>query len=143
MRDTKSYKEIEALVKSYKSIGQTEHHLSEGDFPWQWAYSCEEGGSHRLDISTNVWFRAKSPITGMEYRWTFDIEPWSANGSTMYQIDVVGCRKVLASLPDGVKVIFKGYLTNCARSVEKRAQEYYEFYKRQHDDAEKLLEAAQ
>ena len=95
-----SYQEVKDKANSIKNLGLGEVYLSKGEYPWELATSCEPGGSHRLGIDTSVWFRATDPETGIPLRWSFDIEPRSANGKGTYRINVDGCRGVLSCLKE-------------------------------------------
>ena len=88
-----SYAEVEKSAKAIFELELGEIYLTKGDMPWDLAVSCEPGGGHRLDIATDIWFRGISR-SGVSLRWSFDIEPPSANGKATYQIDVAGCREV-------------------------------------------------
>ncbi len=137
----KDYGEYVKLAAHYQAIGDTKIYLS-GDTsekPWQYATSCEPGGTHRMDIETNVRFTARHK--GLEFSWSFDIEPRSANGSGTYQIDVEGIQRVLAKLPMDVATEFATYLKNCADSVEKKADEYQAAARRQYGVAHALRNA--
>ena len=135
----------EAVAKAdlYKLIGQNEIHLyhdlgeGEWDRPWEYVTEVRPGGSHRLDIDTSVWFTATHP-SGLSIRWTFDIEPHTANGSGTYHIDAAGCRKVLSLLPIDQRQAFQDYLTACSNSVLKHAQEGWKYVQREFHDAEIL-----
>jgi hypothetical protein len=132
-----SYSQVLQNAAHYKALGMNDIYLDDtsGALPWEHTVSVEEGGSHRLDISTNVWFRAKEPNTGLTFRWSFDIEPYSANGSGSYHIDVDSCKRVLALLPSDVRVSFREYLLNCAGKVKARADEYHQLAMRQAKEA--------
>lgn len=128
----------------YRALGISEVYLdsSSSAFPWQYVTSVEEGGSHRLDINTSVWFRAKEPTSGITFRWTFDIEPYSANGSGSYHIDVGSCKRVLALLPPEGRVLFREYLAKCAAAVKSKGDEWMECAMRQQRDARILQDLA-
>lgn len=117
------YKEAIRKSESIKNLGIEEIYLT-SDFPWTLATDCSPGGSHRLEISTSVWFYATEPNTGLKFRWSFDIEPHSANGSGKYCIDVDGVEKIISVLPDKAKKQFLEYLKDCASKVQKNADEY-------------------
>ena len=136
----KDYSEYVKVAAHYQAIGQTSIYLSgDKEKPWQYAISCEPGGSHRLEISTDVRFKALHE--GLEFSWCFDIEPRSANGSGSYHIDIEGIHRVLAKLPMDVANQFVAYLKSCAEAVEKQADEYQEAAKRQYGDAAALRNA--
>jgi len=84
---------------------------------------CEPGGSHRLDIDTDVWFRASHP-SGLKFRWTFEIERDGANGRGHYMIDVDGCQSVLSALKGDARKQFQKYLKDCAAAVKTKADEW-------------------
>lgn len=139
----------EALLnaKHYKAIGITE--LSVGKYgqidddpPWHLATSCEPGGSHRLNIATDVRFKGRDPESGMDLRWSFDIEPRKANGTGTYQIDTRGCDEVIRQLPPTVAIAFRRYLADCAEQVMKAALEYQGYADRQYKDARTLMDLA-
>jgi len=123
----------------YKAIEQTEFYLSRGeDFPWEIATSCEPGGSHRLDISTSVSFRGEDPETGFKFRWSWDIEPYDANGKGHYVMDVDGAKAVMRQLPPACRRSFEKYLQTCVKAVRKRGEEWEAITKSQFDYAKKL-----
>jgi hypothetical protein len=128
---------------AHKQLGQTDIYLShdEKDFPWAHVTSVEAGGSHRLNISTSVSFRATHP-SGLTFRWSYDIEPHSANGSGHYHIDVAGCQRVLALLPMTVRREFRAYLAGCAAAVLKSANEYQAIANKEQATADALNAAA-
>ena len=130
-----SYEEASKNAEHLKAIGQDEIYLNCGVLPWHLVTGCEPGGSHRLDISTSVWFHAKDEKTGLRFRWTFDIEPREANGRGIYMIDTVGCQEVLKKLNGDPLVEFRKYLAACAESVTKQAQEYQKAADKQNADA--------
>lgn len=138
--EEKDYGDYVKLAAHYHAIGESKIYLhGNGEKPWQYAKSCKPGGSHRLDISTDVRFTASHK--GLEFSWSFDIEPSSANGSGSYHIDVEGIQRVLAKLPMDVATSFVLYLKQCADSVEKKADEYQEAAKRQYGVAYALRNA--
>lgn len=140
-----NYKDAIKNAKHHKALGTKEIYLGGDDIadkPWHLAESCESGGSHRLDIYTNVWFKGKDPKTGLQFRWSFDIEPYSANGTGSYQIDAPACRKVLALLPEKCHKAFRDYLSECAIAVRKKADEWEAIYLRQKSDALALTRIA-
>lgn len=130
-----------ANAKHYLAVGTNELYLDEGPFPWELASSCEPGGSHRLDIATSVWFRAKHKC-GLTFRWNFDIEPRSADGSGSYHIDIAGCHSVLSKLNGECATQFKKYLADCSEKVRARANECSDIAAKQHGAASELERAA-
>lgn len=138
--DSKPWQEYVKQADHYQAIGETRIHLyGDAEKPWQYATGCEPGGSHRLDISTSVRFTAAK--NGLEFSWSYDIEPSSANGKGDYHIDIEGIQRVLAKLPMKTATDFVNYLKSCADAVEKRADEYQESAKRQYGTASALRNA--
>ncbi len=135
-----TYRKAIKLAEHYKAIGETRICLSGDDEnkPWHLVTKCEPGGSHRLDISTSVRFYAFHPESGLNFDWSFDIEPYDANGKSHYEIDARGCSDVLAKLPSGAAQAFRKYLAECAEKVAARGDEYFKLYQRQHVDADTL-----
>ena len=88
----KPLREIIKNAQHYLAVGQTEIYLDsdQGEYPWEFCTHCKPGGSHRLEIATDVWFYADHPC-GLSFLWNFDIEPRSANGKGHYEIDADGC----------------------------------------------------
>lgn len=123
MRDY-TYEKATQHADALSALGETEIYLHKEPFPWHLAVSCEPGGSHRLEICTRVWFRADDSGSGLSFRWAFDIEPRSANGTAGYHIDTKGCRRVLSLLPLEAKVQFQEYLSNCAAKVRDKGHEW-------------------
>lgn len=118
-----TYKEAIVKAESIKNLGIDEIYL-DSDYPWQLVTSCEPGGSHRLEIATDVWFYAYDPKTELNFRWSFDIEPRSANGSSSYHINVEGIRDVLSRLGEDAKIQFRQYLAGCALKIKSKGDEW-------------------
>ena len=138
-----TYKSATRKAKSLRAVGMTEIYLHDtGDEPWHLVTSCEDGGSHRLDIATSVWFLAKDPKTGLTFRWNFDIEPHSANGKGSYEIDAPACRAVLEKLNGTARKLFREYLGRCAEKVQAKADEWQKITSRQQRDAQTLRQLA-
>lgn len=134
-------------AKHYKAIGITE--LTVGKYgqivdepPWHLATSFKPGGTHRMDIDTSGWFKGTDPESGLQFTWSFDIEPHSANGSGSYRIDTQACENVLRQLPKDVGLEFRKYLADCADKVMKRGLEYQQYADRQYKDARTLTALA-
>lgn len=129
----------------YLAVGQAELYLDSQQaldtYPWEWAARVRTGGTHRLDIDTNVWFMAEHP-SGLTFSWSFDLEPYSANGKGSYEIDADACRRVLALLPLAVRGAFRTYLADCAGKVAAKAVEWRGITERQERDARVLQELA-
>ena len=134
--DSKGFRHAIENAAAYKLVGQEEIYLNDGhEKPWHLTNSVEPGGSHRLEISTSVWFRGRDPVSGMKFRWAFDLEPSSANGKGHYEIDRDGAREVLRQLPEAAKVKFRQYLFECADKIENKAREFQTVADRQFADA--------
>lgn len=133
-----SYKEAVAKAEAIKALDAGDIYLSNGEFPWHIAESCEPGGSHRLDIYTSVWFRGTDEKTGLRFRWSFDIEPRSANGKGNYEIDANGCREVMEKLRGKCRSEFRRYLSECAKKVGAKAKEWLVLAEKQRHDADVL-----
>ena len=134
-----------ANVDALKAIGQTRIFLYRSDETaglWPHVVSVRPGGSHRLDVPTSVRFTADHP-SGLRFEWIFDIEPSSANGTDSYQIDVPGCRGVIAKLPAHARRLFRDYLAECAVKVAARGDEFQDAADRQHRDASSLRNLAE
>ena len=140
----KDWKKAVEQAEHYLAVGQEEVYLDHDtkDYPWHLTTECEPGGSHRLDITTSVWFRGVDP-SGLRFRWTFDIEPPSANGKGHYQIDEKGIAHVLSKLPDKAKPSFRKYLKDCVKALEDNAQKYKEIAERESMTAAALLKASE
>jgi hypothetical protein len=129
-------------AKHHLAVGQKEIWLSDEDEkPWHLATTCAPGGSHRLEISTDVWFYGLHEKSGLTFRWSFDIEPRSANGKGSYDIDVIGVRNVLTVLPKPCEKSFREYLRVCAKAVEKKAEEWNQITRSQYEAASALRSA--
>lgn len=139
--DEMDFQEYVKLAQHFQAIGDTELYLSgDGEKPWKYVTGVEPGGSHRLDIATSVSFKAAHPC-GLEFRWSFNIEPHSANGRSGYYIDIDAIQRVLAKLPMEPATKFVTYLKSCADAVEKKADEYQDEAKRQYGTAHALRRA--
>lgn len=124
-------------------LGKGPHYLSDDDRkPWLLVTSCEPGGTHRLELVTSVWFYAKDPSNDLEFHWSFDIEPYSANGTGSYVIDATACRSVLARLPEPAYTQFRTYLSDCANKVQKKGLEWQEIANKRLRDAAELHDLA-
>lgn len=135
-----TYKEAISKADSLKALGVREVYLErDKELPWHLATRCEPGGSHRMEIDTNVWFYGVDKQTGLEFRWSFDIEPYSANGKGHYEINAAGCRDVLSKLNGKAHTQFTKYLVECADKVKAKADEWRKLVERQDKDAAILL----
>jgi hypothetical protein len=123
----------------YRAIDYTNFHISRDEaIPWELATSCESGGSHRMDISTSVHFKGVDPQTGFTFSWTWDLEPWSANGKGYYELDVAGAKEVMRRLPATCRKAFEGYLQSCIKAVRKKGEEWEAITKGQFEYAKSL-----
>jgi hypothetical protein len=120
------------LAKHYKALGQTEIYLNrdEDSKPWSFVTEMETGGMIRHGQSVSVWFRAKHQKSGLQFRWTFDLEPREANGSSTLQIDVSACRDVLRRLPAKPAEQLRQHLKVLALATRKDADEYLAAYRK-------------
>lgn len=139
-----SWKDHAKKAKAYATVGTKEIYLTDDDEkPWEHATSCEPGSSHRLGINTSVWFRAKDPKSGLTFRWTFDIEPYTANGKGHYEVDVAGCQDVMKNLRGTARKAFSDYLRACSTAVQASGAKFQQIAQRELDTAASLLAAAQ
>jgi len=130
-------------AEHYKALDIKRIYLfDECDKPWKFVTSCEPGGSHRLEISTDIRFVAKHPC-GLQFDWCFDIEPRSADGKSGYYIDVEGIQRVMELIPLAARASLSEYLKECADKVEAKADDYQEEAKRQYGAAAALRKSAQ
>lgn len=131
MNDRDWMKAVE-LAEHYKALGQADDIYLYGqlDCPWGYVTGFSAGGSHRLEIATGVSFVAKHP-SGLTFRWNFELEPHSADGSGSYHIDMDGILGVLDKLPPAMAVSFKAYLRALSEPVLKRAKEWADSAERQ------------
>jgi hypothetical protein len=138
----KDWREVVEQAEHYLAIGEPQVYLHGcTDYPWEYVTRLEPGGSHRLDMDTSVWFTAEHP-SGLSLRWTFDMEPRSANGSGSYHIDTDGVRAVLRALPTEARGLFRAYLRTCADKVQAKATEWRQIAERQATDAQTLYDLA-
>jgi hypothetical protein len=93
-----SFKSATEKAEHLKAIGQNEIYLSEGELPYNLVTRCEPGGSHRIDMSTSIWFYAEDKKSGLVFRWSFDIENREANGRGYYLINVKACEEIIKKL---------------------------------------------
>lgn len=143
MLNEKPFREYVKNAGHYLAIGEKEIYLfGDQEKPWEIATSCEGGSSHRMDIATSVNFRGPHPC-GLTFRWSWDLEPRSANGSGSYQVDTAGIQRVLAKLENyKCRQEFLDYLTDCAVKIEKKADEYQEAAKVQYASAAVIRNAS-
>lgn len=137
-----TYKEAKKKAKALRDLGETSIYLNSGEMPWEHVVSVEPGGSHRLEISTSVWFKAHCPHTGLEFRWAFDIEPSSANGKGSYEIDSGACRSVTKRLNGNALKAWKSYLGECSAKVRAKGEEWQKIADKQFNDAVILSDLA-
>lgn len=124
MMNDMTYDEAKKKATALRELGQTSVYLRGGEMPWEHVTSVEPGGSHRLEMSTSVWFKARCPETHLEFRWSFDIEPHSANGEGSYQIDAEACRAVTKRLKGDALAEWRNYLRECAAKVRAKGEEW-------------------
>ena len=134
-----TYKRVKKHAKALKEIGFDDIYLDNGPYPWEHVIKCESGGSHRLGMYTNFWFTAIEPGVDIEVRWSFNIEPQSANGSGTYQIDSLGCEEVMGKLNGKARKMFQDYLLECGSKVKHQARELHEIVEKLSRDANVLL----
>jgi len=137
-----TYQEATEKAEAIKVIGLDEIYLNEGEFPWHLVTKVEPGSSHRLEISTSVWFYAHDPVTDLNFRWSFDIEGREANGRGIYMIKVRECLTILELLPPKAEKQFQEYLTDCAEKITKHADELDKYAKDEYKTAKRLEEAS-
>lgn len=117
-------------------------YLSKGPYPWHLVKMCSDGGTHRIEINTDVRFTGYDSETDLTFRWSFDIEPRSANGTGSYDIDVTGCHEVLSVLRGEAREFFRLYLLEAADKVRSKGREFENIAKRQYGTADMLTRAA-
>jgi len=137
-----SYEEAKAKAKELKSLGEEEIYLNKPPYPWNLTTKLTSGGSHRLDINTSVWFYGRDDALDLEFRWSFDIEPHSANGKGTYSVEVESCLATMKLLPIHVKKQFQDYLTECANAIEKHAEELSGYAGKEYVTANLLKQAS-
>lgn len=135
-----TYDEVKAKADHLKAIGTTEVYLDKEPYPWHLVDKMETGGSHRLDITTSVWFYATEPDSGLALRWSFDIENREANGKGYYEVNQKDCCRIIKLLPAKPREQFRQYLLNCAKSIEKNAKEYLDIANRELETVKILRE---
>lgn len=139
--DSLTWQQHVEKADAHKALGHTEVYLWRRplkEYPWHLAESCRPGGSHRFEISTDVTFYGTHEKSGLRFRWSFDIEPRSANGKPGYEIDVSAIAKVLSLLPADVALEFKDYLKIFAGKIMRRSRECEEEANRQFATADVL-----
>jgi len=117
-----TYEEATKQADHLLAIGETEIFLHTNP-PWKIATKCEPGGSHRLDLPTTVWFSGQDPKTGLDFRWSLDIEKDTANGKDYYEIDVERIRYALRELRGYALLGFRTYLADCLKKVMEKGNE--------------------
>jgi hypothetical protein len=137
----KSWKDHETVAEHYKALGETSIWLSEYDgcveFPWGYVSSCEPGSTHRLEISTSISFQAIAP-SGLVYHWSFDIEPRSANRTGSYRIATEEISRIMKLIPESPKKSLRSYITECAKAVRAKGDEWNTIAKEQYGTASQL-----
>jgi len=137
-----TYEEAKKKAHALRELGQTTVYLSKGTMPWEHAVSCEPGSSHRLEMATSARFRAVCPDTGLEFSWSFDIEPSSANGKGSYEIDADACREVTKKLKGDALAAWRNYLRDGAAKVRSKGEEWRKIADKQLTDAAILADLA-
>ena len=130
-----TYSDVKLKAEHFKALEFSEVYLSEGPYPWNLVSKIAPGGTHRLDISTSVWFYATDPDSSINLRWSFAIEDRSANGKGYYEINKEECFKILQLLYPIPRDQFRKYLIDCAKSIEKNAREYLDVSNREFETA--------
>lgn len=136
--------EIRANADHLKALGDTGIHVFSDmvNFPYELVTEVRPGGSHRIDISTSVWFKAPLP-EGITLEGGFDIEHREANGKGYYSLDTEGIASVLIRLSPKGRTEFSRYLLDCAEKVDEKGKEYLSLAQRQMGDAAVLRTLAQ
>jgi len=141
-RKRKTWQEHVRLAPHYLEIGQTEVYLEREDMaPWELVTGVDTGGTHRLDICVSVVFRAKHPC-GLTFRWYFDLEDRSANGSSLYSMRVKDIEALFDRLPVRARQSFKNILSDTAAAVALKAREWRQYADNQKAQADALARLA-
>jgi hypothetical protein len=133
-----TYEQVKKKAQHFKALGQKEIYLSLEPYPWSLVTDLKEGGTHRMDINTSIWFYATDPDNGLKLIWSFDIENRNANGKGYYEINQSECCRIMKLLPEKVKTKFKQYLMDCVKVIEKNAQEYLTIANKEFETAKVL-----
>ncbi len=135
-----TYQEAITKSDSLHNLGIEELYLHDefNNLPWGKVVEVKPGGSHRLDISTDVWIKAYDEQTKLVFKWTFSIESSSANGKGYYEVDVKSCGEVMKRLSGKAKIDFIDYLSDCANKLLTKGKEWNEIANKQYHDASVL-----
>lgn len=141
----KTWQEMVKLAEHYKAIGSTDLYLfrdvDNTARPWAYVTQVKPGSTHRLDMSTSIDFIAQHP-SGLQFRWSVEIEDRDANGSGHYKVNMALLERVMTWLPEAVRPQYRDYLETCARAVNASADKYAVIEKRERDTAARLALAA-
>jgi hypothetical protein len=127
--EERTMQEILALKDSFKAVGQTDFHMYRQPVPWSEVTGVERGGTYRRNIPTNWYFTVAAE--GLNFRFNFDIEPASANGTAGYSIDVAAIQDALRRLPRDVARRWSAELSESARLMREEAEKDQEWINKQ------------
>lgn len=137
-----TYENVRKNIDSMRALGLTRETVYLRDerenYPWHLATRFEAGGSHRMDIDTSGRFYATDPVLGVTMSWSFEIEPWSANGKGHYELDVDGIAAVIDLITGAAREQFLVYLKDCRDKVKAKGDEWFEIAAKQHAYANRL-----
>lgn len=137
-----TYNQAKSKAAALRELGQSEVYVRDDSPPWHIADTCEPGGTHRLDMAVSARFAGTCPDTGLRIRWTFDLEPRTANGASEFVIDVEACRRVTRGLRGEALTAWRSYLSDSSKKVRARGTEYQNAANRQMTTAAILLDLA-
>jgi len=124
MRDI-TYKKAIENAEALKKLGQGVVFLPQGDdYPWHLATHCEPCGVYRNGIPVSAWITAEDQDSGLTFRWAFDIEHPSANGKSVFEIDMEGCRQALQAMPIAHRNSMRQWFESTAAAVRARGEEF-------------------
>lgn len=123
--DERSWTEHAKLAKNYKALDSTDIYLfGSAEKPWHLVTGVKTGGGHRLGIPVSFDFSAQDGKSGLSFRWSFDLEQKNANGQSKFVIDTLRIREVVKLLSPSVAKHFRSLLSETAKAIRAKAEEY-------------------
>lgn len=131
-----TYEDVVRLQEHFAAIGNFSVYIyglekKEGwkNLPWDKVINVEGGGMHRLSIPIGLSFTASIDNSPVVVRWSIDLEPSEANGSSIYQFDSEKVTWIYNRLNHpGKKMMSRHFKEIVLPAIKKLTNEVFESY---------------
>lgn len=125
----KKPQDVLALSEHYIAIGDLKHYFHDEPIPWERVSEVRTGGLYRNGIPVSwdfvVW---EGP---MEFIFSMDIEPPSANGTAGYALDTAAIGEAVKKLPPDVARDWSSQMATYAAKRRRELEDNKEYIRQQ------------